>query len=119
RDNGWTVVGANYELYGRAELDLVAVKDDTVAFVEVKTRTREGLFPPSEAVGREKEKNLAAAAQSFLNNSVAGELIRPGMEVRFDIIEIILLSLREGSVNHIKNAFTADVFVPEPDGGRE
>ena len=76
------------------EVDIVASKDDTVAFIEVKTRLNENYGAPSEAVDRRRREKYIKAAQYYFY----GKQI--DVTVRFDIIEIL-----RGEINHIENAF--------------
>lgn len=76
------------------EVDIIAAKKDTVAFIEVKTRQSETYGAPSEAVNaRRREKYIQAAKYFFLGKEI-------DVTVRFDIIEIL-----RGEINHIENAF--------------
>ena len=76
------------------EVDIIATKDDTVAFIEVKTRLNENYGAPSEAVDRRRrEKYLKAAQYYFYGKQIE-------VTVRFDVIEIA-----RGEINHIENAF--------------
>ena len=76
------------------EVDIIASKDDTVAFVEVKTRLNENYGAPSEAVDKKRrDKYIQAAKYYFYGKQIE-------VTVRFDIIEIL-----RGEINHIENAF--------------
>ena len=76
------------------EVDIIAGKDDTVAFIEVKTRLNENYGAPSEAVDRRRREKYRKAAEYYFY----GKQIE--VTVRFDIIEILC-----GEINHIENAF--------------
>lgn len=76
------------------EIDIIASKGDTVAFIEVKTRLSETFGAPSEAVGyRRKERYINGANYYFYGK-------QPDAVIRFDVIEIL-----NGKINHIENAF--------------
>ena len=76
------------------EVDIIAAKDDIIAFIEVKTRLNENYGAPSEAVdGKRREKYRKAAEYYFYGKQIE-------VTVRFDIIEILC-----GEINHIENAF--------------
>ena len=76
------------------EVDIIASKDGTVAFIEVKTRLNENYGAPSEAVDRRRRgKYIQAAKYYFYGKQI-------DVTVRFDIIEIL-----RGEINHIENAF--------------
>ena len=63
-----------YEIFARnvrtsfGEIDIVARKDRTIVFVEVKTRTSQSFGFPEEAVTAKKQEHLIAAAQAFLQS---------------------------------------------------
>ena len=68
RDHGYEIVGANF-LTKVGETDIIALKDKILCFVEVKTRAPGGMFPPSDAVDREKQERLISSALSFARYS--------------------------------------------------
>jgi putative endonuclease len=71
-------------------------------FVEVKTRKTEEFGLPSEAVQREKQRNLSKAALDYLRL-----LGNPRIHFRFDIVEVIILdgAKKPGDIRLIQNAF--------------
>ena len=76
------------------EVDIIAGRDDTVAFIEVKTRLSDTYGAPSEAVNEKRKfKYLQAAKYYFSGRQI-------DCTVRFDIIEIF-----NCEINHIENAF--------------
>lgn len=75
------------------EIDLIAKDDETVVFVEVKTRPKGQAGDGLRAVNRDKQDHLRYAAQWYLRS-------HPAAQARFDVIEI-----SRGGVRHIKNAF--------------
>ena len=91
--NGYKILKRNFtNPYG--EVDIVAQKGDTVAFIEVKTRLSDVFGAPSEAVNyKRKQRYIAAAKYFFYERDM-------DCTVRFDIIEIF-----KGTINHIENAF--------------
>ncbi|MBQ7542484.1 MAG: YraN family protein [Clostridia bacterium] len=103
RDRGYEIACANYRTR-LGELDLVAEKDGVRCFVEVKTRSEGMIAPPSESVGREKQRRIAMAAAQYLRREKADLLSR------FDVIEVYLDAdggLKE--INHIQNAFDSTI----------
>lgn len=63
---GWTVMEQNKKL-GHNELDIIAVKGDRIAFVEVKTRSSR-LTDPLDAIDARKIKRLFRAADAFMRS---------------------------------------------------
>ncbi len=78
------------------EVDIIACRDDVVAFIEVKTRFSDAFGAPSEAVDlRRRERYINAARFYFSGREM-------DCTVRFDVIEV------EGEeINHIVSAFEA------------
>ena len=93
KKNGWEILEKNYKNpFG--EIDIIAKKDDVIAFIEVKTRLSDKYGTPSEAVGKQRKLRYIRGANYYF----AGKDI--DFTVRFDIIEI-----ENGRINHIENAF--------------
>ena len=59
--NGYTILEKNYR-YLKAEIDLIAFKENQLIFVEVKTRSTDYFGEPAEAVTRKKQRLMADAA---------------------------------------------------------
>jgi len=100
---------ADYQILGRRvrvgrhdELDLIARQgDDTMVFVEVKTRKNENYGRPAASVNREKRRRLSRAAVGFLKK----RKLRPPY-IRFDVVEVIGgLDGGTPEIRHIENAF--------------
>lgn len=62
---GYTLLGRNFRA-ARGELDIIAEKDGTIYFVEVKARKAGSLVSPYEAVTTDKQRRLLAAAEAWL-----------------------------------------------------
>ena len=89
QSQGYQIIFRNfYSKYG--ELDIVAKKNNLVAFVEVKTRTQDRYGTPGEAVDARKQKHMVYAAKYFIQRFGLHHV-----DARFDVIEITL--------NHLKN----------------
>jgi putative endonuclease len=65
RLRGYRILGANVRAGGN-ELDIVLRRGRRLVVCEVKARTGPGYGDPWEAVGREKERRLRRAAESWL-----------------------------------------------------
>jgi putative endonuclease len=103
QQKGYEVLQRNWRPpKGRTELDIVAVKDGVLAFVEVKTRSSVAWGEPMEAVNYAKIRHLTAAAQRYMRLFNVSD-----MQVRFDIISVIVSSSSNAviSVHHVENAF--------------
>lgn len=95
KKNGYKILERNYRCPA-GEIDIIAEKDEVIAFVEVKTRTSDAFGLPNEAVNARRRKRYVNAVNCYF----AGREI--DVTVRFDIIEVT-----PDGVNHIENAFTA------------
>jgi putative endonuclease len=97
---GYKIIGRNYCIKG-GEIDIIAVKDDIIAFVEVKTRTLDSIADGFEAVTKSKKKLIikTAAEYSYKNPH--------DYQPRFDVVSIILDNKKVAGFNYIENAFDA------------
>ena len=96
RFKGYEILKRNYFIKG-GEIDIVARKKDTIAIVEVKTRTNDKYGSPKDAVNYYKQKHLGYAAKCFLKYYNL-----QNVKVRFDVLEV---NLKPFKINHIKRAF--------------
>jgi putative endonuclease len=93
-EKGYEIVERNYR-YKRSEIDLIAKKEKTLVFVEVKFRTGNYFGTPEMAVDSKKEEQVLNAADNYLfENDWNGP-------VRFDVISI----LQNNSIDHFEDAF--------------
>lgn len=98
---GCKVLGRRVRVGRHDEIDLIVREQETLVFVEVKTRASEAFGRPSSAVGREKRRKLSRAAVTFLKK----KKLRPPY-IRFDIVEVIGSPEADSpEIRHIKNAF--------------
>ena len=102
RRHGWRIICRNYRKpFG--EIDVIAAKGGTLAFVEVKTRHYASLTQPYEAVDFRKRQRIIKAAQAFLAENDWRD------QCRFDVCEVITdrETIKPISLNYIENAFEA------------
>lgn len=96
---GWRILARRWRA-ARREIDLVAERDGTVAFVEVKTRSPNALAPPAAAVDARKRRRIAAAAGAAIARW-------PARAFRFDVICVTWG--RDGpQVEHLEDAFRVE-----------
>ncbi|MCQ2345411.1 MAG: YraN family protein [Paludibacteraceae bacterium] len=100
KQKGYRIIERNWKT-GHLEIDIIAENKDTVAFVEVKTRSSLFNKRPEEYVDREKEQNMIVAANAYI------KLTCNQKKPRFDIIGIIYQPITQAItyINHIENAF--------------
>jgi putative endonuclease len=102
--DGWQVVDRRWRS-GRRDLDVVAIRDNVVAFVEVKTRRSTWSGQPVEAVNWRKQRELTRSAQAWMDQR--GVLVAPAAAVyRFDVVGVVA-SRERVAVRHIAGAFPA------------
>ncbi|MHC4552801.1 MAG: YraN family protein [Planctomycetota bacterium] len=98
--SGCRTIARNYAFRG-GELDLVmADKDGTLVFVEVKTRRDEEFAEAKSAVNSKKKQKMTRTAKRFLKDFGVSD--RP---LRFDVLTVILGQTGKPVINHYPNAF--------------
>ena len=96
---GYAIVERNWRA-GNLEVDIVAMKDNRIVFVEVKTRSSE-FVDPLDAIDRRRVSRIVRAANSYV------KAYNIPHEVQFDVI-IIIGTPGSGNmpqVEHIPDAF--------------
>ncbi len=94
---GYKILATNWQ-FGHAEIDVLALKNDVLAVIEVKTRTSAKYGQPETFVSDKKKKLLMRAVNHYV------EKYDLSVEIRFDIISIIKNKYTE-SLTHIEDAF--------------
>lgn len=82
RQRGWTILHRNWR-FGRRELDLVARRNNMVAFVEVRARRSAGYGHPLATIGFRKRHDLEKAARGWIERHG-----RTGDVYRFDVVTV-------------------------------
>ncbi len=103
RKLGYRIVASRHRT-PRHEIDLIAIDQKTIVFVEVKTWSRAGDGGPSDRVEADKQTRLTKAALEYLKSKRLLE-----HPARFDVIEVLLTSKDSDNptVRHFINAFEA------------
>lgn len=102
RRHKYRILYRNFRAPGGGEVDLVCrdKPEDTLVFVEVKTRTTEERGRPADAVDYEKQRLVARGAMAWLRL-----LNFPDIRFRFDIVEVLATSRENPEITLIRNAF--------------
>ncbi|WP_029522854.1 YraN family protein [Persephonella sp. KM09-Lau-8] len=93
KQKGYTILDRNFRTrYG--EIDIIASKDKTLVFVEV--RFRSGSFiSPEESIDHRKVQRIIKTANAYLTKTTTSY-----ENIRFDVIAI-----DKNQIRHIENAF--------------
>ena len=87
-NNKYKIIERNHRTpYG--EIDIIAIKDKVLSFIEVKTRSSAQYGAPGEAVDFKKQRHIRNAARYFISYYK-----RPYDKVDFQVMEV--------TVNHIR-----------------
>jgi putative endonuclease len=98
KKNGYRLIQTNY-VCKLGEMDIIAQEKDTLAFIEVKTRTSTTFGPPQLAVNPAKQVQLSKVALNFLKEKKLEDI-----KARFDVVAI-LLGPKGEEIELIKDAF--------------
>ena len=94
---GYEIVQTNYQAR-KAEIDIIARKDDWLIVVEVKTRSSADYGNPEDFVDKKKIKLLVKAIDEFVLETDID------LDIRFDIISVIKKG-NEYTIEHLEDAF--------------
>ena len=94
-NKGFDIVSRNYR-HKKAEIDIIARKEDWLIFFEVKTRSSAAFGEPEAFVDNKKARMIFSAAEEFIfTNNWQGH-------VRFDVISVKLG--KETVIEHFEDA---------------
>ncbi|MCT4606708.1 MAG: YraN family protein [Marinisporobacter sp.] len=97
RKSHYEIVQVNYRCrFG--EVDIIAYKNQTYIFVEVKTRRSLSFGRPAEAINKKKKMHLLKVGQYYMQR-----IKDEDYNFRFDAIEIMVFASKSPSINHIEN----------------
>jgi putative endonuclease len=95
--NGYNILDRNYR-FDRAEVDIIAKKEEILSIIEVKTRTNIDFGNPEDFVTPKQIKNLVKAVNEYVTENDLD------LEVRFDIVAIVK-EKQSFKIEHLKDAF--------------
>lgn len=94
---GYHIIECNYR-FDKAEVDIIAQKGQTLAIVEVKTRSTSDFGDPQDFLKPKQIQRIVKAVDEYvLVNNL-------DVEIRFDIIAIVKEN-KGFSIEHLENAF--------------
>jgi len=94
---GYDIIERNYR-FNKAEVDIIAQQGNTLAVIEVKTRSTKDFGNPQDFVKPKQIQRLVKAVDEYITTN------HLDVEVRFDIIAIVK-SGKAFEVEHLQNAF--------------
>ena len=98
RNQGFDILHRNWR-HSRYEIDIIAIKNEVVHFVEVKLRSSKNYGMPEEHVSKKKFKFLTQAADEFLYQHPAYK------HIQFDILSINTLPRADTEFFFIEDVF--------------
>lgn len=97
RSKGYRILETNYR-FMKAEVDIIALREEILAVVEVKTRSTKSFGNPQEFLKPKQIHRIVNAIDHYVQSN---EL---NVEVRFDIIGIIKTD-QKTEIQHLENAY--------------
>jgi putative endonuclease len=97
---GYRILERNYRT-PHGEIDLIALHQGTIVFVEVKTRTSDAFGAPELAVTPQKQRRMVKSALGYIKYRELHQV-----PCRFDVVAISTAAEKELSL--IQNAFEMD-----------
>ena len=99
---GFSILERNWKCFA-GEADIIALDDEAIHFIEVKTRMGEGSGFPAEAVNAQKRRRYEQIAELYLN-TYDGE----DTGVTFDVISINVLENDRALLRLYRNVLGCD-----------
>jgi putative endonuclease len=95
--NNYDIIERNYR-FDKAEVDIIALKNQILAIIEVKTRSSSDFGNPQDFVKPKQIQRLVKAVDEYV---IENDL---DVEIRFDIIAIVKTGTAY-DIEHLENAF--------------
>ncbi len=84
KEQGYKILCRNFRCM-QGEIDIIAREENTIVFVEVKTRTSTKYGEAREAVDKRKQKHIYQSARYYLYQNK-----KESSNVRIDVIEVYI-----------------------------
>ena len=95
---GYQILEQNW-VCGHKEIDIIAMDGKELVIVEVRARRVQCLIDPEETVDKYKQRFLIWAAEAYIERN------NLDVDVRFDIVAIVIDKNNEHRIEHIEDAF--------------
>ena len=99
---GMTVIERNWRCTA-GEIDIIALDDQTIVLVEVKTRRTVSKGTPEEAVSPAKRRRYIKLAEAYLQSAGV-----TNVAVRFDVIALLVIAEDRALLRHHRCAFVLE-----------
>lgn len=96
-NNNYNIIERNYR-FDKAEVDIIARKNEILAIIEVKTRSTSDFGNPQDFVKPKQIQRLVKAVDEYVTENDLD------VEIRFDIIAIVKTG-KAYDIEHLENAF--------------
>lgn len=96
--NGYKIIERNKSFSRFCEIDIIAIHNKTLVFVEVKTRKNNEFGTPLEAITKTKYNHIKQGVMMYLNDC----------KVKYDSYRIDAIGITlepKTEINHLKNIF--------------
>ena len=97
-EKGYKILETNFHYSKIAEIDIIALKDKVIHFIEVKTRTQKKFGEPIEAIDYKKLHSISACANFYTKTTK-----EKFKKMQIDAIGIILKDDKVLELNFIEN----------------
>lgn len=95
---GYRIIERNF-VCKKGEIDIIAENNDTIAFIEVKSRKEDSMVSGAEAVNYTKKMRIIKTAAYYTYKNPLTK------QPRFDIAEVILKNNIPSLIRYYKSAF--------------
>ncbi|HSD64602.1 MAG TPA: YraN family protein [Ignavibacteriaceae bacterium] len=99
KEKGYLIKELNYTFL-KGEIDIIALDDEEIVFVEVKSRANLELGDPVYGVTPAKVKQIKKVAEFYLYDKNID-----GVYCRFDVVTVLFLDFHKPIIEHYINAF--------------
>jgi len=99
RGKGYRIVSVRERIL-RGDIDIVALDERTVVFVEVRSRSSTAHGHPVETIGWQKQRRIAELANAYIRRHRLEDC-----SVRIDVVTVTFPPDGEPRVEHFQNAF--------------
>ena len=103
---GYEIVCRNFRIRG-GEIDIIAKREETLCFVEVKTRRLGAMVSGLEAVDRRKQSLIIRAVHAFCEKY---QIAEEDWYFRYDIAEVTTWNDRIIDIDYLESAFDESEF---------